>query len=81
MSDSNTLKSRLLSQIDSPVRWDLCQEFFKKCKITGLIELAPGGVLAGIAKREMAGVELFAIKTLSDLPAAKEFISHHLGAN
>jgi [acyl-carrier-protein] S-malonyltransferase len=79
--NSNDLKTRLLSQIDSPVRWDLCQETFKKLKITGLLELAPGGVLAGIAKREIADVELFAIKDLSDLPAAKVFISHHLGAN
>jgi [acyl-carrier-protein] S-malonyltransferase len=81
VKDSNDLKNRLLSQIDSPVRWDLCQETFKKFKITGLLELAPGGVLAGIAKREMADVELFAVKSLSDLTTAKQFISKHLGAN
>jgi [acyl-carrier-protein] S-malonyltransferase len=71
----------LLSQIDSPVRWDLCQDTFKKLKITGLLELAPGGVLTGIAKRELPDVDLLAIKTIADIPAAKEFISMHLGAN
>jgi [acyl-carrier-protein] S-malonyltransferase len=81
VKDSDDLKGRLLSQIDSPVRWDLCQDTFKKLKITGLLELAPGGVLTGIAKRELPDVDLLAIKTIADIPAAKEFISMHLGAN
>jgi [acyl-carrier-protein] S-malonyltransferase len=81
VKNSTDLKDRLLSQIDSPVRWDLCQETFKKFGITGLLELAPGGVLAGIAKRELPSVELFSIKSLEDIAAAKEFVTTHAGAN
>ena len=71
------LRKLLLNQINSPVRWDLCQKNLLKHQVTGLLELAPGGVLAGIAKREMPGVELFAIKDLSDIPLAKDFIKSH----
>jgi [acyl-carrier-protein] S-malonyltransferase len=45
--------------------------------VTGMLELAPGGVLTGIAKREMPGVELFAIKSAEDLPHAHAFIDKH----
>jgi len=77
VSAAQDLKTRLLSQIDSPVRWDFCQDTFKKLNVTGLLELAPGGVLSSIAKRELPDVELLAIKTLSDIALAKEFISKH----
>ena len=42
-----------------------------------MLELAPGVVLTGIAKREMPGVELFAIKKPEDIPAAQDFIDKH----
>lgn len=71
------LKERLLSQIDLPVRWDLCQKKFKLLGVTGLLELAPAGVLTGIAKRELPEVEVFAIKSLSDIQSARDFILNH----
>lgn len=77
IKDGSELANKLLNQIDSPVRWDLCQEKFQKLKVTGLLELAPGGVLAGIAKRELPGVEIFAIKSPEDLALAKQFIFSH----
>ena len=38
--------------------------------VTGLIEITPGGALAGLAKRGLKGVPTVAIKTPDDLPAA-----------
>lgn len=81
VSSGNELRNLLLNQIDSPVRWDLCQKYLMDREITGLLELAPGGVLTGIAKREMPNVELFAIKSLIDIPLAKDFILRHTRVN
>jgi [acyl-carrier-protein] S-malonyltransferase len=77
VSESSDLKNRLVSQISSPVRWDMCQATMKNLGVTGMLELAPGGVLTGIAKREMLGVELFAIKSPEDITAAQDFIDKH----
>ena len=77
VTESSDLKNRLVSQISSPVRWDMCQATMKVLGVTGMLELAPGGVLTGIAKREMPGVELFAIKSPEDITAAQDFIDKH----
>ncbi len=77
IKDSSELKNRLITQITSPVRWDLCQAKMIELGVTGMLELAPAGVLTGIAKREMPGVELFAIKSLEDIPGAQAFIDKH----
>jgi [acyl-carrier-protein] S-malonyltransferase len=49
--------------------------------VTGMLELAPGGVLTGIAKREIPGVELFAIKSPADITGAQAFIDKHAKIN
>lgn len=77
ISSPQDLKKCLLSQIDLPVRWDLCQNKFKEIGVTGLLELAPAGVLTGIAKRELPKVEVFALRSSSDIKPAQEFILAH----
>jgi len=77
VKDSSELKNRLITQITSSVRWDLCQAKMIELGVTGMLELAPAGVLTGIAKREMPGVELFAIKSPEDIPGAQAFIDKH----
>lgn len=67
----------LVSQVTSPVRWDLCQATLVEAGVTGLIELAPGGTLTGLAKRSMKGVETLAIKSAEDLEGAREFVRTH----
>ncbi len=81
ITDSTDLKNRLVSQITSPVRWDLCQAKMIELGVTGMLELAPGGVLTGIAKREMPGVELFSIKSPEDIDTAQAFIDKHAKIN
>ena len=81
ITESTQLKNRLVSQITSPVRWDLCQAKMIELGVTGMLELAPGGVLTGIAKREMPGVELFAIKSPEDIDTAQAFIDKHAKIN
>lgn len=68
---------RLVGQVASPVRWDLCMATMADLGVTGLLELPPAGTLTGIAKRNLKGVEVFALNTPDDLPEAAEFIQKH----
>ncbi|MGW7194824.1 ACP S-malonyltransferase [Streptomyces chryseus] len=69
--------ARLVSQVSSPVRWDLCMETLKGLGTTALIEVCPGGTLTGLAKRAMPGVRTLALKTPDDLDAARALIAEH----
>jgi [acyl-carrier-protein] S-malonyltransferase len=69
--------AKLIRQVASPVRWDLCMDQMLKSGVTGIIEVAPGGVLTGLAKRSLRGVPAVAIKTPDDLPAARELLEAH----
>ena len=68
------LIDRLVRQVTLPVRWDLCMRTCADLRVSGVVELAPGGVLAGIAKRELPGVDIVALKTPDDLDRARELI-------
>lgn len=68
---------RLAAQVVAPVRWDLCQQTMLAMGVTGLVELAPAGVLVGLARRSLPGVETVAVKTPADLDAARELVLRH----
>ncbi len=72
--------ARLAAQVVAPVRWDLCQATMLEMGVTGLIELAPAGVLVGLARRSLPGVETVAVKGPADLDAARDLIARHSGA-
>ncbi|WP_206476446.1 ACP S-malonyltransferase [Microbacterium sp. KRD172] len=65
----------IVNQVSSPVRWDLCMGSFADNGVTGLIELAPAGALAGLAKRGLRGTPVVAVKTPEDLDAAAELLN------
>jgi [acyl-carrier-protein] S-malonyltransferase len=71
---------RLVAQVANPVRWDLCQQTVKQLGATALLELAPAGVLTGLARRTLPGVETVAVKTPADLDAARDLVRRHSGA-
>lgn len=75
--DGQEVLRRIVSQVRNPVRWDLCMEAFRDLGVTGLIEIPPAGALANLAKRALPGVEILALKTPDDLPAARELIREH----
>jgi [acyl-carrier-protein] S-malonyltransferase len=70
VTDGGAAVESLIAQVSRPVRWDLCMETLVQRGVTGLIELAPAGTLAGLAKRGMPGVKTVAVKTQDDLSAA-----------
>lgn len=66
---------RLVRQVTRPVRWDLCQATLRDLGVTAVIELPPAGTLTGLARRELRGVEIVAMKTPDDLAAARALIA------
>ena len=78
IKDGAELLTRIVNQIANPVRWDLCMESMKSIGVTGVIELPPAGTLVGLLKRAAAEIEAFALKSVDDLPAAREFAERHL---
>ena len=77
VTDGAELLRRLVAQVSRPVRWDLCTEAFRRLGVTALIELAPAGTLANLAKRQLKGIDVLALKTPADLERARTVIAEH----
>jgi [acyl-carrier-protein] S-malonyltransferase len=75
--DGHEVLARIIGQIARPVRWDLCLETMTDLGVTGLLEMPPAGTLAAIAKRQLPGVETFALKTPDQLDDARAFCEKH----
>ncbi len=75
--DGRDVLRRMVGQIAHPVRWDLCMETMSDLGVTGILEMPPAGTLTGIAKRQLKGVETFALKTPDQLDAARDFCDKH----
>ncbi|MDI6911945.1 acyltransferase domain-containing protein [Nocardioides sp.] len=75
--DGRDVLARIVGQIASPVRWDLCLETMEDLGVTGILEMPPAGTLTGIAKRTLRGVETFALKTPDQLDDARAFCAKH----
>ncbi|WP_344732445.1 acyltransferase domain-containing protein [Nocardioides fonticola] len=75
--DGREVLARIIGQIASPVRWDLCMETMADLGVTGVLEMPPAGTLTGIIKRALPGVETFALKTPDQVDAAREFCEKH----
>ena len=78
--DGAEVLRRIVGQVASPVRWDLCMTTMADLGVTGLLEVPPAGTLTGIAKRNVKGVEVFALNTPDQLPDAAEFVRKHADA-
>jgi [acyl-carrier-protein] S-malonyltransferase len=68
---------RLVAQVCSPVRWDLCMQTFGSMGVTAAIELAPAGTLTALVRRELPDVVTLALRTPEDLDAAHALIAEH----
>ncbi len=66
---------RLADQVVAPVRWDLCQQTLLAMGVTAIIELSPAGVLTGLARRGMPGIQAIALGTPADLEAARGLVA------
>lgn len=68
---------RMVAQVSTPVRWDLCMATMAEAGVTGLLELAPAGTLTGLARRGLPGVATFALSTPDQLDDARTFVADH----
>jgi [acyl-carrier-protein] S-malonyltransferase len=66
---------RIVGQVAAPVRWDRCMETVRRLGVTALVELPPAGILSGIAKRALPGVQVLPIKAPDKLDAARQLIA------
>ncbi|NVI88769.1 ACP S-malonyltransferase [Actinomadura sp. BRA 177] len=74
VADGRDFVGRLVDQVSAPVRWDACMAAMRDLGVTGIIELPPAGTLTGLARRELKGIDLVALKTPADLDKARELI-------
>lgn len=74
VQDGREFVERLVAQVSAPVRWDACMDAMREIGVTAIIELPPAGTLTGLARRELKGIELVALKTPGDLDKARELI-------
>jgi [acyl-carrier-protein] S-malonyltransferase len=65
---------RIVAQVATPVRWDMCMATMSDIGVTAFIELPPAGTLTGLVKRALPGVERLALKTPDQLDAARDLI-------
>ena len=79
VSEGREILNRIVSQIASPVRWDVCMQRLATLGVTGVIEVAPAGTLVGLIKRAVPTIEQFALKSPADIDAAREFAAAHGG--
>lgn len=77
VSDGRDVLARIVSQVSTPVRWDLCMQTMGELGVTGVIEVPPAGTLTGLIKRALPGVETVALKTPDDLDAARDLVARH----
>ena len=61
------LKDRLKKQMTTGVRWRETMDTMQKEGITTMVEIGPGNVLSGLAKRSMKGILASQISNASDL--------------
>ena len=75
MTDGRETLARIVRQVSGPVRWDACTTTMADLGVTAVLELLPGGTLAGMIKRGLRGTRIVALKTPADLDAARELLA------
>lgn len=67
--------SLLSAQLSSPVRWKHCLLTLAESGVTGFVELGPGGVLTGMAKRTIDNARTISVATPDELDRLIEWVA------
>jgi [acyl-carrier-protein] S-malonyltransferase len=67
VNDVNKIKSLLIDQITSRVRWRESLNYMIKKGVTSFLEIGPGKVLSGLVKKTNRDVTTISINTLEDI--------------
>jgi len=71
----STWSSLLSAQLSSPVRWKHCLLTLEDNGVTQFVELGPGGVLTGMAKRTVESARTISVSTPEDLDKLLEWVN------
>ena len=71
VSDSETIKKLLIDQICSRVRWRESLLYMLENGTKEFIEIGPGKVLSGLAKRISGNIKVKSINTIEDIKKIK----------
>lgn len=71
---ADDLRARLVTQLTAPVRFDRCLDTLRRLGVTATVELAPGGVLTGLVRRELADVHAVALRSPDELDEARAVV-------
>lgn len=74
-ADTEAIRAVLEAQLHSPVRWVETVQSLATQGLTRLVELGPGRVLCGLARRIDKNVEAFSVNDQSSLEAALEAVA------
>lgn len=67
--------SLLSAQLSSPVRWKHCLMTMAELGVTDFVELGPGGVLTGMAKRTIESARTISVATPEELDKLIEWVN------
>ena len=67
--------SLLSAQLSSPVRWKHCLLTMSELGVKDFVELGPGGVLTGMAKRTVDGARTISVATPEELDKLLEWVN------
>ncbi len=68
-TEPDEIRSLLVEQVTAPVAWAQTMAFLSDAGVTKVIEIGPGKVLTGLARREIKPVESINLDTLEDVSA------------
>ncbi|MFA9430488.1 ACP S-malonyltransferase [Egicoccus sp. AB-alg2] len=69
LRDGTAIRDALVAGVLAPVRWRELQGRLAELGVTDLVEVGPGGVLAGLAKRTVPDVRVHTVATPEDVDA------------
>ncbi len=71
VADTDVIKKLLIDQISSKVRWRESLMYMVKNGVNEFIEIGPGKVLSGLAKRISGNINVKSINTIEDIKSLK----------
>lgn len=69
VGNGRAVRELLVEQVTAPVKWAQTMAFLKAQDVTHVIEIGPGKVLSGLARREMRPEQALNLDTLQDINA------------
>lgn len=74
-TDAAEIKDALVRQVDAPVRWQASVEAMVAAGVTHALEIGPGKVLAGLAKRISKDLKVHNVSDVASIEGVRAFLN------